>query len=66
MSIMCSHTSHHASLPTLESPEESDTLSHSSELSVAKQSHLLEQPTEKLKTEVSPESSEKLQIDEDL
>ena len=66
MSIMYSHTSRHASLPTLESSEESDTLSHLGGLSIAEQSHLLEQPTEKLKTELSPESSEKLHIDEDL
>ncbi len=66
MSIMYSHTSHHASLPTLESSEESDTLSHLGGLSIVEQSHLLEQPTKKLNTELSPESSEKLQIDEDL
>ena len=67
---MYSHTSHHASLPTLESSEESDTLSRLGELSIAEKSYLLEQPTKKLKTElyiyISPESSEKLQIDEDL
>ena len=40
MSIMYSHTSHHASLPTLESSEESDTLSHLGGLSIAEQSHL--------------------------
>ena len=57
---MYSHTSHHASLPTL---EESDTLSRLGGLSIVEQSHLLEQPTKKLKTELSPESSEKLQID---
>ena len=42
MSIMYPHTSHHASLPTLESSEESDS-----------ESHLLKQPTKKLKTELS-------------
>ena len=66
MSIMYSHTSHHASLPKLESSEESDTLSRLGGLSIIEQSHLLEQPTKKLKTELSPESSEKRQIDEDL
>ncbi len=52
-----------ASLLTLESSEESDILSSLGGLSIAEQ---LEQPTKKLKTELSPESSDKLQIDEDL
>ncbi len=62
VSIMCSHTSHHASLPTLESTEESGFLSRVRQLSIAAkepdtESHLLEQPIKKLKTELSPKQS---------
>ena len=62
MSIMYSHTSHHASLPTLESSEESGFLSRVRQLSIAAkepdtESHLLEQPIKKLKTKLSPKQS---------
>ncbi len=62
MSIMCSHTSRHASLPTLESTEESGFLSRVRKLSIAAkepetESHLLEKPIKKLETELSPKQS---------
>ena len=62
MSIMCSHTSRHASLPTLESTEESGFLSRVRQLSIAAkepdtESRLLEQPIKKLETELSPKQS---------
>ena len=62
MSIMYSHTSRHASLPTLESTEESGFLSRVRQLSIAAkepdtESHLLEQPIKKLETELSPKQS---------
>ncbi len=62
MSIMYPHTSHHASLPTLESSEDFGFLSRLGGLSIAAkepdtESHLLEQPIKKLKTELSPKQS---------
>ena len=62
MSIMYSHTSHHASLLTLDSTEKSSFLSRARQLSIAAkepitESHLLEQPTKELKTELSPKQS---------
>ncbi len=62
MFIMYPHTSHHASLPTLESTEESSFRSRLGGLSIGAkepdtESHLLEQPIKKLKTELSPKQS---------
>ena len=63
MSITYSHTSHHASLPTLESSKESDTLSRFVSsvrqlfIAAKEPASELEQPTKELKTELSPKQS---------